>query len=108
MRVARVVNNERSSETIAILGRQVGVVPESTYAPAIVRIRLPLMNILCKLTSLICRVEVVQEGVSSCDWALVDHGRAIGPVGSLLEETVPVLKIPMRNDSYIDQARSLQ
>ena len=47
MRVARVVNNERSSETIAILGRQVGVVPESTYAPAIVRIRLPLMNILC-------------------------------------------------------------
>ena len=47
MRVTRVVNNERSSETIAILSRQVGVIPESTYAPAIVRIRLPLMKILC-------------------------------------------------------------
>ena len=71
VRVIRVVHHESATETVTVLRGQVAVVPEGT--------------------SLVGRGEVVQERVARRDGALVDHGRAIGVVRTLLEETVPVL-----------------
>ena len=45
------------------------------------------------LTSLVRDLEVVQERVTSRDGALVHEGGAIGPVRTLLEETMPVLQL---------------
>ncbi len=83
VRIVRVVHNERTTETVTVLCRQVAVVPEST--------------------SLVRRGEVIQERVALRDGALVHHSRTIGPVGPLLEQTMPVLEsqasITVQNDA---------
>jgi hypothetical protein len=71
MRVIGVVDHKGATETIAVLGRQVRVVPERA--------------------SLIRNIKVVQELVAGGDRALVNECRTIGPIGALLEETMPVL-----------------
>jgi hypothetical protein len=63
--------NKWTAETIAVLRRQMRVVP----------IR----------ASLIRNLEVVQEGVTGGDRTLSDERRSVGPVSVLLEKTVPVL-----------------
>ena len=73
MRVVRIIDDHRTTETIAVLGRQVAVVPEST--------------------SLVGGGEVVEEGVARRNGTLVDERRTVGPVGALLEEAVPVLQV---------------
>ena len=50
------------------------------------------MAVIPECSRLVCRGEIVQEGVSCGDRALVHEGRSIRPVGTLLEETVPVLR----------------
>lgn len=72
MGVVRVVDNEGATETVAVLGRQVAVVPESTRLAG--------------------GSEVVEEGVAGRNGALVYERGTVGPVGAGLEETVPVLK----------------
>ena len=71
MRVIGIVDDESTTEAVTVLGRQMAVVPECT--------------------SLVGRREVVQERVVSGNGALADHGYTVGPVGTLLEEAVPVL-----------------
>ena len=71
MRVIWVVYDHRPPETIAVLGRQVTVIPEGT--------------------SLVGRGKIVQERVVDGDGALSDHGHTIIVVRALLEEAVPVL-----------------
>ena len=71
MRVIGVVDDEGATKTVAVLSRQVAVVPERA--------------------GLVRRGEVVEEGVAGRDRALVDERGTVGPVGTLLEETVPVL-----------------
>ena len=72
MRVVRVVDNHGTTKTVTVLRGQVAVVPEGT--------------------SLIGCGEVIQERVSRGDGALVHESRAVGPVGALLEEAVPMLQ----------------
>ena len=71
VRVVGVVHDHRSAETIAVLSRQVAVVPEGA--------------------GLVRRREVVEEGVVLRDGALVHKRGTVRPVRALLEETVPVL-----------------
>ena len=68
------------------------VVPERTCDGEVSEVSWPSMKRLEVLTRLVCRGEVVQERVSCRDRTLVDEGGAVGPVGALLEETVPVLR----------------
>ena len=72
VRVLGVVDHHRSTQTIAVLCRNVRMVP--------VRARL------------IGSGEFVEEGVAGGDGALIDESSAIGPVGVLLEQTVPMLR----------------
>ena len=72
MRVLGVVNNHGATETVAVLCRQVAVVPERA--------------------GLVIGGEFVRERVASGDRALVDEGTAVSPVGGALEHAVPVLK----------------
>ena len=71
MRIIGVVDNESTTEAVAVLGRQMAMVPEST--------------------SLVRRREVVQERVVSRNGALGDHGHTVGIVGTFLEESMPML-----------------
>ena len=71
MGVVRVIDDHRTTETVAVLGRQMTVVPEGTC--------------------LIGDVEVVQEGVPRGDGTLCDEGRAVCPRRALLKETMPML-----------------
>ena len=63
---------QNSPESIAVLRRQMAMVPEGT--------------------SLVRNVEVVQEKIPWRDRTLCNKRRAIGPIGTLLEESVPVLE----------------
>ena len=71
VRVLRIVDNHRTTQTVTVLRGQVAVVPECA--------------------GLVGGGEVVEERVARGDGALVDKGGAISPVCALLEETVPVL-----------------
>ena len=73
MRVVRVVDDHRTTETITVLGRQVTVIPERA--------------------SLVGNSKVVEERVPRSDRALVHEGWSIGPVSSLLKESMPVLYV---------------
>ena len=72
MGIIWVVHHERATETVAVLCRQMAVVPEGAG-----------------LTS---RGEIVQERVARGDRALVNHRRAISIVGALLEQSMPMLQ----------------
>lgn len=67
-----VINDQRATQTIAVLSGQMAVIPEGTR--------------------LVGHLEVVEERISSSDGALVNEGGAVCPVAATLEETVPVLK----------------
>ena len=71
MRVIGVVDDEGATKTVAVLSRQVAVVPESA--------------------GLVGCGEVVQERIVLRDRTLVDESRAVSVVRPLLEEPVPVL-----------------
>ena len=71
MRVVRVVHNKRTTEPVAVLSRQMTVVPEGTC--------------------LVGDIEVVQEGVPRGDGTLCDEGGAVCPRRALLKETMPML-----------------
>ena len=73
VRVIGVVDNKGAAEAVAVLRRQVAVVPERTR--------------------LVGGGKVIQERVAGGDRALVDEGGTVGPVGALLEEAVPVLQV---------------
>ena len=73
MRVVGVVYNHRATKTVTVLGRQVAMVPEGPGLPS--------------------GSEVVQERIILRDGALVYKCRTVGPVGALLEETMPVLQL---------------
>lgn len=96
MRVVWVIDNHGTTKTITILSLQVGVVPESTCNP--LSIRRPRI-LFMMLTSLICSIEVVKERVARGNGTLVDESGAVGPVGTLLEETVPVLTVSTKHQS---------
>ena len=51
------------------------------------------------LTGLVGDLEIVQERVPTGDRALVDEGRTVGPVRTLLEEAVPVLRNRLRSET---------
>ena len=70
--IVRIVYNECTTKSVAVLSRQVTVIPEGT--------------------GLVSDGEVVQERVPSDNRALGYEGRAISPCGPLLEESVPVLE----------------
>jgi succinyl-CoA synthetase beta subunit len=72
VRILRIINNDRATKTIAILGGIMRVVPVAS--------------------SLVADIKVVQEGMAWGDGALVHEGGTIGPSSSMLEEAVPVLK----------------
>ena len=72
VRVVRVVDDHRTTETIAVLSRQVAVVPESARLAG--------------------SREIIKEGVPGRDGALVHERGAVSPVGTGLEQAVPVLK----------------
>ena len=91
MGVVGVVDNKRAPKTITVLGRQMAVVPESPYVRPGLRIE-PIGISHRPRTSLGGGIELVQEGVSGGDGALVDERRPVSPVGPLLEEPVPVLE----------------
>ena len=71
MRVVRVVDDHRTTETITVLGRQVTVVPERAR--------------------LVGDSEVVEERVPRSDRALVHECGSVRPVRPLLIDAVPVL-----------------
>ena len=71
MRVVRVIDDHRTTETVAILGRQMTVVPERAR--------------------LIRDGEVVEERVPRSDRALVHECGSVRPVRALLIDAVPVL-----------------
>ena len=73
VRVIGVVDYKRTTEAVAVLRRNVRVVPVRA--------------------SLVRGVEVVQERVASGNRALVDESGTIGPVGVLLEQAVPMLGV---------------
>ena len=79
MRVSIIVNDHGTAQTIAVLSRQMAVVPEGA--------------------SLTWRVEVVQERVPGRDRALVNERRSVSPVGAFLEEAVPVLRNRLRSET---------
>ena len=94
MRIVGVVHNESTTETIAVLGRQVTVVPERPcMASGVSTCETATQSKPC--TCLTGNGEVVEEGVTSGNGALVHKGRTVGPVCALLEEAVPVLKYDM-------------
>ena len=95
VRVVRVVNNEGATKTIAVLSRQMAVVPERACArcPTVVSYRVlsvpvcPGHAVLGRgaRTCLAGSVEVVEEGVAGDDGALGDERRAVRPGGRVLE-----------------------
>ena len=76
MWIVRIVYDECTTKSVAVLSRQVTVVPESA--------------------SLARSREVVEEGVACRDRALAHHGWTISPVGALLEKTMPVLQVKIK------------
>ena len=73
MGVVWIVHHHSSAQPVAVLCRQVAVVPERAR--------------------LIGSGEVVQERIAGSDRALVDKGSAIRPVRTMLEEPVPMLSV---------------
>ena len=73
VRVFWVVDDECTSQTIAVLGGQVAMVPEGT--------------------GLIRDVKVVKERIVRNNRALINEGWTIGPICPCLEETMPMLVI---------------
>ena len=71
MWIVRIVYNECTTKSVAVLSRQVTVIPEGT--------------------GLVSNGEVIQERVTSDNRALGYEGGAISPCGPLLEESVPML-----------------
>ena len=71
MGVVRVIDDHRTTETIAVLGRQVTVVPERAC--------------------LVGDGKVVQERVPRSNWALVHERRSVRPVCPFLVDPVPML-----------------
>lgn len=71
MRIMRIVDNEGPAQTIAVLSRQMAVIPEGA--------------------GLIWYIKVVKERVFTGDGALRDECGTISPVSSLLEEPMPML-----------------
>ena len=71
MWIVRIVYNECTTKSVAVLSRQVTVIPEGT--------------------GLVSDGEVIQERVSSDNRALGYEGRTISPCRPSLEETVPML-----------------
>ena len=78
VRVFWVVYDECTSQTIAILGRQVAMVPEGT--------------------GLIRNVKVVKERIVRNNRTLIDKGWTVGPICPCLEETMPMLVIQVSVD----------
>ena len=72
MRVVWVVDNHGAAEPVAVLGRQMTVIPEGSR--------------------LVGSGEIVEEGISCGDGALVHKCWTIRPVGAFLEEPMPVLQ----------------
>lgn len=69
--VVRVIDNEWASKTVAVLSGQVAMIPEST--------------------GLVHCGEVIEERIARGNRTLVDKGRTVSPVGTLLEEAMPML-----------------
>ena len=88
--VVRVVDHEWTPQSIAILRGKMAVVPIGA-CECDVSIKLTVLK-RAFITRLIGGLEVVQERISAGDGALVDEGRSVGPIGALLEKTVPVLQ----------------
>ena len=91
MWIIGVVDDKWPAKTITVLSRQMTVVPEGSCVRR--ELRGEPMSISHKpRTSLVSGIELVQEGVSGGDGALVDERGPVSPVGPLLEEPVPVLE----------------
>ena len=79
MWIIGIVDNNGATKTVTVLGRIMGVVPVTTR--------------------LVANIEVIEEGMARNNRALVHHCGAIGPIGSSLEETMPVLNKLLRRVS---------
>ena len=75
MRVVRIIDDHRTTETIAVLGRQVTVVPERAR--------------------LIGDGEVVEERVPRSNRALIHESRSVRPVCPFLVDAVPKLHMTL-------------
>ena len=82
MRIIRVVNDQRATESIAILQLVMRVVPIGAR--------------------LILSVESILKALARLNRTLSNERNAVGPVGSVLEDSVPMLK----TESVTRQARS--
>lgn len=88
--VKRVIDHKRAPQTVAVLRRDVAVVPECSCGRDI----LVLDGVNCQhvvLTSLVRDVEVIQERMAGCNGALVHKPPTVRPICMLLKESVPVL-----------------
>ena len=91
MRVIGIVDNNGAPQAVAVLRRQMAMVPEGacrTYKKLGSGHHNASTN---SLTGLIGDLEVVQKRVPAGNRTLVDEGRTVGPIRALLEEAVPML-----------------
>lgn len=83
MRVIRVVDDERTTKTIAVLSRVVGVVPVSTR---LVLVELVRESVRYTVVSITKNMYIIMSQTRS-NGALVDSLRAISPRGARLEDS---------------------
>ena len=87
-----VVYYHRPAKAIAVLGHKVTVVPERPCTPF--SFIIPDDNDPAgMLTCLVRDVKVVQERMVLHDGTLRDGGDSVSPIGPVLEQTMPMLRV---------------
>jgi len=103
MRVRMVVNHHSTSEAVTVLGccTDIRNRVEGKYQAE----RHTVVRVIPKCTCLACSRELVLERVVWSNRALIYTDWAVSPAATLLEETVPVLKVSQVNNATTDSQK---